>query len=147
MLSSLRPFAYFEHLFLFGKYATLTAVDGVNRSNIPVMLIHGTSDELVRYDTTGIVAHRDEITNPNVVIYPMSDKGQDAHSSIFHNAKSVEEVARINAQLNELVKKYGKDVPDEERQRILADADLDLYNLPNDKLLGDIKAFFEKAIL
>ena len=142
----LRPFAYLEHLILFGKYATLTAVDGINRANIPVMLIHGTADELVRYDITGIVAHKDEITNPNVIIYPMSDQGQDAHSSIFHNAKSVEEIARINAQLIELEKKYGENIPDEERQRVLDDADLDLYNLPNDKLLGDINAFFEKAL-
>ena len=133
-------------LILFGKYATLTAVDGINRANIPVMLIHGTADELVRYDITGIVAHKDEITNPNVIIYPMSDKGQDAHSSIFHNAKSVEEIARINAQLGELEQKYGQNVPNEERQRVLGGADLDLYNLPNDKLLGDINTFFEEAL-
>ena len=142
----LRPLAYVEHLILFGKYATLTAVDGINRANIPVMLIHGTADELVRYDITGIVAHKDEITNPNVIIYPMSDKGQDAHSSIFHNAKSVEEIARINAQLGELEQKYGQNIPNEERQRILDGADLDLYNLPNDKLLGDINTFFEEAL-
>ena len=142
----LRPLAYVEHLILFGKYATLTAVDGINRANIPVMLIHGTADELVRYDITGIVAHKDEITNPNVIIYPMSDKGQDAHSTIFHNAKSVEEIARINARLSELEQKYGQNVPNEERQRVLDGADLDLYNLPNDKLLGDINTFFEEAL-
>ena len=142
----LRPFAYIEHLFLFGKYATLTAVDGINRSNIPVMLLHGTGDELVRYDITGIVAHKDKITNPNVVIYPMSDKGQDGHSSIFHNAKSVEEIARINAQLLALKEQYGENIPTEERQRIYANADLDLYNLPNEKMLSDVNAFFEKAL-
>ena len=142
----LRPFAYLEHLFLFGKYATLTAVDGINRANIPVMLIHGTRDELVRYDITGIVAHKDEITNPNVVIYPMSDAGQDGHSSIFYNQKSVTEIARINARLDELKEKYGEDIPVDERQAVYADVDLDLCNLSNDKMLGDINAFFEKAL-
>lgn len=142
----LRPFAYLENCFLFGKYATLTAVDGINRSGIPVMLVHGTNDMLVRFDTTGIVAHRDEITNPNVVIYPMSDKGQDGHSSIFHNNESVQEIARVNTRLGELKQKYGEEIPDEERRAMLDDADLDLYNLPNDKLLGDINAFFKKAL-
>ena len=142
----LRPFAYLENRFLFGKYATLTAVDGINRANIPVMLVHGTGDELVRYDITGIVAHKDEITNPNVVIYPMSDAGQDGHMSIFHNEKSVEEIARINARLAKLKQKYGEDIPTEERQAVYADADLDLVNLPNDKMLGDINAFFKKAL-
>ena len=142
----LRPFAYLENRLLFGKYATLTAVDGINRSNIPVMLLHGTGDELVRYGSTGIVAHKDEITNPNVVYYPMSHAGQDGHMSIFHNEKSIEEIARINAELAILQKKYGEDVPIEERRQIYANADLDLYNLPNDKMLGDINAFFEKAL-
>ena len=143
----LRPFAYLEHIFLFGKYATLTAVDGINRSGIPVMLLHGTGDELVRYDTTAIVAHKDEITNPNVVIYPMSDAGQDDHMSIFHHAKSVEEFARINAEFSALKQKYGNDIPIIERQRVLDGADLDLLNLPNDKMLSDVNAFFEKNIL
>ena len=142
----LRPFAYIEHLFLFGKYATLSATQGINRANIPVMLLHGTGDALVKYDSTGIVAHKDEITNPNVVIYPMSDKGQDGHTSIFHNAQSVEEIAHINAQLLALKEQYGEKTPDAERQRVLKDADLDLYNLPNDKMLADINAFFEKAL-
>ena len=142
----LRPFAYLAHLSLFGRYATLTATDGINRANIPVMLIHGTGDELVRYDITGIVAHKDEITNPNVTIYSMSDAGQDGHMSIFHNANSVEEIARFNARMEELKEKYGEDIPTEERQRILDDTDLDLYNLPNEKMLSDINAFFEKAL-
>ena len=142
----LRPFAYLEHLLLFGKYATLTATDGINRSGIPVMLIHGTNDTLVRYDTTGIVAHKDEITNPNVTIYPMSDVGQDGHTSIFRNEKSVAEIERLNARFNELRKQYGKDMPLEERQKLFAETDLDAVNLPNDKMLGDINAFFEKAL-
>ena len=143
----LRPFAYLEHLFLFGKYATLTATDGINRSGVPVMLIHGTNDTLVRYDTTGIVAHKNEITNPNVTIYPMSDKGQDGHTSIFRNEKSVAEIERLNASFNELWKQYGKNIPLEERKKVLAEADLDTVNLPNDKLLGDINKFFEKTLM
>ena len=142
----LRPFAYLEYRFLFGKHATLKAVDGINRANIPVMLVHGTGDELVRYDITGIVAHKDEITNPNVTIYPMSNQGQDGHMSIFHNEKSVEEIAHFNERISELQQKYGEDIPVEERQKVLADTDLELYNLPNDKLLEDINTFFEKAL-
>lgn len=142
----LRPFAYLENCFLFGKHATLTAVDGINRAGIPVMLIHGTNDTLVRYDITGIVAHKNEITNPNVVIYPMGDSGQDGHTSIFHNENSVEEIARISARIADLKEKYGEDIPVEERRQVYADADLDTVNLPNDKMLDDIKDFFERVI-
>ena len=48
--------------------------------------------------------------------------------------------------MEQLKEKYGEDIPNEERQRVLDTTDLDLYNLPNDKLLADINAFFEKAI-
>ena len=142
----LRPFAYLEHLFLFGKYATLSALDGINRGDVPVMLIYGTEDALVRYDKTSTVAYKNKITNPNVVIYPMNEKNQNGHNSIFHNENSVGEIARINARISELKQKYGENIPTEERQAVYADADLDLYNLPNDKLLGDINDFFEKSI-
>ena len=66
--------------------------------------------------------------------------------SIFHNEKSVAEIARFNARMEELKEKYGEDIPNEERQRVLDTTDLDLYNLPNEKMLGDINAFFEKAL-
>ncbi len=143
----LRPFAYLEHLFLFGKYATLTAVDGINRSGVPTMLLHGTGDELVLYDVTGIVAHRGEITNPNVVIYPMSDKGQDGHMTIFRNEKSVAHAEEIAAAFAYLEKQYGKNnIPAKEREKILATADRDLLNLPNEKMLSDINTFFEEHL-
>ena len=37
-------------------------------------------------------------------------------------------------------------LPEEERQKVYDDADLDLCNLPNDKMLEDINAFFERSI-
>jgi hypothetical protein len=37
-------------------------------------------------------------------------------------------------------------MPLEERQKLFAETDLDTVNLPNDKLLGDIDAFLEKAL-
>lgn len=143
----LRPFAYLEHIFLFGKYAGLTAVKGINRTKIPVMLLHGTADTLVRYDSTGIVAHKDEITNPNVILYPMSNVGQDGHSTIFRNQMSVQHDEEVTSALAALQKQYGKNhVPLEERERILANADRDLLNLPNDQMLEDINAFFGEHI-
>jgi hypothetical protein len=76
----------------------------------------------------------------------MSDVGQDGHTSIFRNEKSVAEIERLNARFNELWKQYGKDMPLEERQKLFAETDLDTVNLPNDKLLEDIDAFLEKAL-
>ena len=142
----LRPFAYLEHLFLFGKYAGLTATDGINRGNVPVMLLHGTGDTLVRYDITGIVAHKDEITNPNVTVYPMSEAGQDGHMTIFRNKKSVAHAEEIAAAFADLQAQYGNNIPNEERAKIVARADRDLLNLPNEKMLSDINAFFEKHV-
>ena len=51
----------------FGQYADLSAIEGINRSGIPVMIIHGVDDTIVTYHRAGIIAHQERITNPNVI--------------------------------------------------------------------------------
>jgi predicted alpha/beta hydrolase len=61
---------------LFGDTAKLTAVDGINRAGIPVMIVHCSNDEVIPANTTSIYAHRDKITNPLAeIIYK---DGEDA---------------------------------------------------------------------
>jgi len=65
---------------LFGDTARLTAVDGINRSGIPVMIVQCLDDDLIRADTTSIYAHRGRITNPNVEFFVREGIG---HEFIF----------------------------------------------------------------
>ncbi|MDR1805413.1 MAG: lysophospholipase [Clostridium sp.] len=42
------------------------AVDSINATDTPVLVIHGKNDEMVTCDTLSIYSQRDKITNPNV---------------------------------------------------------------------------------
>jgi len=53
---------------VFGDTANLTAIDGINKSNIPIMIVQCSNDDVIRANTISIYAHRKEITNPYVEI-------------------------------------------------------------------------------
>ena len=66
---------------LFGNATNFTAVDGINKSGIPVMIVQCSDDDVIRPDTTSIYAHRKEIINPNLeIIY------RDGEDAVWHNA-------------------------------------------------------------
>lgn len=50
---------------LFGEYAGLSAVDGINSTDAPVLVIHGTEDETIGYEESAIMHKRELITDPN----------------------------------------------------------------------------------
>jgi len=79
---------------LFGNTAKLTAVDGINKSSIPVMIVLCSDDDIIPANTISIYAHRGRITNPNVEI--MYLKGEDAHGHYFKHYPKNELYERVN---------------------------------------------------
>ena len=127
----------------FGKNSGLSAVDGINKSNVPVLIFHGTNDKTVHYDESAIINHRDEITNPNVEFVVLEGF---SHSGIFdiEEAREYEngEFARLRQAL---IDKYNGDVPDEEFVKFYANADRELMNAPNEEFLNKVEEFFLSA--
>jgi dienelactone hydrolase len=78
-----KPQAWAIEKQLFGDIAKLSAVEGINKAGIPVMIVHCSNDETIPADTTSIYAHRSKITNPYVKI--VYREGEDAmgHSFVF----------------------------------------------------------------
>jgi len=60
------PYFLAYNRILFGGAAFFTAVDGINKSKAAVLLVHGDADNALDIKTNSIVAHKAEITNPNV---------------------------------------------------------------------------------
>ena len=109
------PFFRAYESIAFGEVAGLTATDGINASDVPVMLIHSESDEVVPFDIS-VISHADEITNGRVIceIAERSHTGllydeeaEELRNSINSgNTKpSGEEVAEANAVNTELMDK------------------------------------------
>lgn len=124
----------------FGKYAELSAVDGINKSDVPVLIFHGTKDSTISYNGSAIMNHRSEITNPNVRYETLEGV---THSGMFYTEEARSYNNNVFAgQIRALREKYGDDIPEEELLALYANADRDLMNTPNEELLGMIESFF-----
>ena len=79
---------------LFGNLTKLTAVDGINKSLIPVMIITCSADNVVPANTISIYAYRKNISNPNAEYIYLD--GDDAFGHFLRNYPKEELYIRIN---------------------------------------------------
>ncbi len=142
---ALYPFAWLENKRLFGKLSGLSAIDGINQSGIPVLLIHGTQDEMVLIDRAAIMAHQDKLENPKAVLHAVDAKGQNGHNSIFYAAESASYIEEIHQKLRQLPSSQ-KASNRELQEWIEQNIDLALYNKPNEGLLSEIQSFLQNAL-
>jgi len=77
------PFLWVYQRMLFGDYADLCAITGINRAEVPVMIIHGNRDNVVLYDGSGIIAHRERISNPNAVFVSRYYPNRSGHNDLI----------------------------------------------------------------
>lgn len=140
------PFVWAYNNATFGKNASLSAVDGINKSGIPVLVIHGDNDDVIAYDGASIISHKDEITNSNVEYKVFSEEDRNGHNSYFNTPEYTEYKKMILTPLqDEINEKYNNNVPEEERIRFYESIDKELYNGFNPELVELIDSFFGKA--
>ena len=138
-----RPFAWGYHQLTFGEYAGLNAVDGINHSGIPTLVIHGEKDTFVDYQRVSILSKQEEITNPNVQFLTLT--GEFANHDDFFNSDASN--AYIQQWNEEMDARYGKQkLSDAERKAIYAAADKTVVNDYNTDLLETIDAFYTEAL-
>lgn len=142
----LYPFIWTDCFARFGSKVNMSAVDGINSSDVPVMIIHGKKDTVIGYDRSSIISKKGEIVNKNVEYYSIDDK-YSGHNSIFRSEKANEYLEKLNKEYDKMAEKYkdGK-VPDDERKKFFDDVDRELANQPNEKLFDDINSFFESHL-
>ena len=68
---------------MFGSASLLTAVDGINNTNIPVLIVHSSDDDVINAKTAAIYAHRNNITNPNAEIIFFDGDNASGHEFVF----------------------------------------------------------------
>jgi len=68
---------------LFGDMAELTAIDGINKSGIPVMIVQCSNDDVITPDGSSIYAHRGKITSPNAIIIYRDGENATGHEYTF----------------------------------------------------------------
>lgn len=123
----------------FGKYSGLSAVDGINRSDTPIMILHGTDDGMIGYNESSIINKRGEITNPNVQFVTLENI---THSGMFYTKEALDYKNKFAEEINKLE----GDISEDELMKMYYAADRELVNQPNEELLTRIEEFFEAAL-
>lgn len=135
------PFIWTYNKALFGKYSGMTAVNGINRTDVPVLIIHGTEDKTIRYDGAGIISKREAITNPNAEFLTLDGKG---HNSMFYTDEALKYIDEVNVSYRALYDSFGGEIPDDARAEFYDGCDKELINMPNVGFLTQIEAFFSE---
>lgn len=125
--------------------ADLTAVEGINKSGIPVLIIHGKEDTVVDYDGPSIISHKEEITNPNV-FYFVTEGEQGGHSSLFWPKETLAYSDEVNQEYEKLYDLYENNPRYEKRVEYIDTLDDALFSELNKEVFGQIDAFLENAL-
>ena len=89
----------------FGDVTKLTAVDGINKSGIPVMIVQSSDDNVITAEKTSIYAYRAKISNPNVVIVYKEGDEATGHERVFGSLKRKEYAKWVNENWKEYYEK------------------------------------------
>ncbi len=139
------PYLWLYQRILFGETASLNAVDAINRSNVPVLIIHGTEDELVAYEGSSIISNLDAITNPKVRTISLSEPGRSGHNNLFRSNAGMDYIEEINIAYRKLYDRYEHNIPHEVKQDFYSEIDRALAQDLNRDLMDEIQSFFLKS--
>lgn len=140
------PFIWLNNKIIFGQYSDLSAVEGINKSDIPTLIIHGTGDDVINYEGASIISKKDKITNPNVEYYTVTDKEINGHNSIFYSIEAQKYQDELEDEYDELCDEYGENIPDEVNEKFYAEVDKAKANEHNEAMFEKIEEFFDYAI-
>ena len=145
MAAVFRPFAWGYNKAVFGKYADLNAVDGINHSGIPVLVLHGDADDTVPYENISIFSKQAEITNPNVRYETITGPYAN-HNSFFSSDAANVYKKEFNARIQEIEKQSSGKVQEDRIEAEYLSLDKPLINEVNEDLLNLIEQFYLDAI-
>lgn len=141
------PYLWIYQKLLFGGASNLSAAEGINSTETPVLIIHGTEDEVIAYDGPSIMAHQDEITNPNAVFITCSSEGQNGHSNLFMDRDAMAYQEELDEELEQMKAEYGgmDQIPEEVLKEWYAAADSRKASRLDEVFMQDVYKFFKDA--
>jgi alpha-beta hydrolase superfamily lysophospholipase len=143
---AMHPFGWVYQYVRFGHSAWVTAVDGINSSNTPVMIVHGTADTMISYTGASIIAQREIITNPNVIYKTSSAKDNNGHANLLFSAAAVEYSNQKNEEYKSISDRYQGNIPDEVTAEYYAGVNPFQTTDRNADLMDEINSFFESSL-
>lgn len=140
-----QPYIYIYQKLLFGKNANLSAVKCINRTDTPILIIHGNEDTTVGYHGAGIINYRDEITNPNVQYKVCDKEGQNDHNRLYMSKDGIAYGEELDAAYDKLYKQYNGEIPEEVDEEFYGEIDKYRLSALDEEFMQDVLAFYESS--
>ena len=129
---------------LFKDYAKFDAVMGINSTDVPVFIAHGTQDFVISFNHQSVISHKDEIRQENVTYY-VGTGAQAGHNTILHSERAVAYQKQVEKELKKLKKEYDRDLTPEEQAAFCNGVDHGLYSEVNPELMQAVLDTFNQA--
>lgn len=137
--------AVYQHI-LFGKNAKINAVDAINSTDTPILLLHGTQDTSVDFDSSATVNHRDALTNPNVKVWIIDTEKKNDHSHLNKDLDAVCYMEQLNERLDAMKKQYDGEIPEDVAEHFYASVDKERASKLDENVMQTILDFYQAAI-
>lgn len=140
------PFLYLYQYALFGDDLKLSAVNGINNTDIPVLLVHGNKDEVISIDGEATVNFKDKIINPNVEYKIYKNEGNNTHNTIYQDISATKYKEEIRCEIEELKDTYNGKIPADVALYFDKNIDNKLASKVNEEFLDEVLEFYQKSI-
>lgn len=139
------PYVDVVQRILFGKEGNASAVDAINSCDTPVMIVFGSKDDVVSFDKAGIIAYRDEITNPNV-IYVIRDQDKiNNHTNLYRSPEAAAYLEELDEQYDALKKQFGRKLNDDIERQFYDSIDKNATSALDEEFLQSVVVFYEQC--
>jgi len=140
------PYIYLYQMMFYGTKTNLSAVDGINNTDTPILLIHGAQDTTILPDGAATIAHKDEITNPNVQ-YKICDKElQNDHNNLYMSLDAINYMKELDEEYVPLYEQYEGEIPDEIKDSFYEKIDKFRTSALDEEFMQDVLSFYENAV-
>lgn len=102
------PITAAYNLLVFGSMVSEDAVDGINGSASPVMIIHGKEDKTVKNDGAALINYNERITNPGAVYLEAEERG---HNNTLYSDAAMALNKEYENKINNLYDEYNNNPP------------------------------------
>ena len=144
-VKSMHPFIWGYNKAMFGPNSALNAVDGINRSNVPTLIMHGELDAYVDYRKVSILSRKEQITNPNVEYCTLTGPYAN-HEDIWRSEKANDYLKAFREKIDDLKKTHSGEALEQALDEAYAAADKTVTNEPNAEMLGQVDAFYSHIL-
>lgn len=140
------PFLWGYQALMYGEAAFVRAIDGINRSDTPVMIIHGDRDRSVTYNGSGIIAYQDLITNPNVAFTTRNEPNRNDHKNLCITEAAYLYRKEVREGYRTLSARYHNQVPREVKAGYYAAVDAIRASELDTEFMDEINQFYENTL-